>query len=96
MRQATQSSSRPPASVSPMISQQLGGDRGEAHAQHGRADHAPEDDPGPVLGRQAGHGQADDDGVVARHHQVDQHDLDEGEDEPVTEAQSFHVRTPGP
>lgn len=67
--------------------QQLGGEQGEDDAQHGGGADAPQDGAAPLIGRQAGRGHADDDGVVAGQRHVDDHDLDEGgklgEREPV-------------
>ena len=77
MRQATHSSSRPPARVRPMICSSWV----VIAAKPMRSTVAPATPQKmilvAVLRRQAGHRHADDDGVVARHHQVDQDDLEQ-------------------
>ena len=57
--------------------QQLGGDDGEQDAQARRGQDAQHEHPGALAFGQAGGDKADDDGVVAGQHQVDQDDLDE-------------------
>ena len=58
--------------------QELGGGGGKTDAQHRRGDDAHEDRLGALFFRQAGCGQADHDGIVARQHQVDHDDLEQG------------------
>jgi hypothetical protein len=57
--------------------QQLDGDGGEADAHQRRGRDAPDDRLAPLVGRQARRGHADDDGVVARQHDVDEENLAE-------------------
>ena len=54
---------------------QLHGDAGKGDAQHNSARDAPEDHPCPQLRRDPGGREADDDGVVAGQHDVDDDDL---------------------
>ncbi|MGY4470624.1 hypothetical protein ACVWWK_006333 [Bradyrhizobium sp. LB9.1b] len=55
--------------------QKLGRDAGKDDAQGGGGDDADDNGAPALLGRQAGCGKADDDGVVAGEHEVDQDDL---------------------
>ena len=57
--------------------QQLGRDAGEDDAQASGGDDADDDGAPALLGRQARRGKADDDGVVAGQHEVDQDDLEQ-------------------
>ena len=60
--------------------EQLHGDRGKEDAQHDRRGDAPEDHPAANFLGNARGGKTDDDGVVARQHQVDHDDVDEGDE----------------
>ena len=57
--------------------QKLGGDAGKADAQHGGRDDADEDRLVALVLGKAGRSQANDDGVVARQHEIDHDDLAE-------------------
>ena len=65
--------------------EQLGGERRQAHAQDDGGDQSPEDHLAAHDLRHARRGHADDDDIVARQNDVDQHDLDEREETAVTE-----------
>ena len=65
--------------------QQFDRDRGERDAQQRRRPDADQNGALAPLGRQAGGGEPDDDRVVARQHQVDHDDLQEGGDRGLCE-----------
>ena len=58
--------------------QQLDGDAGEADAHQRGGGDAPEDHLEALVLRKSGGSEPNDDGVVAREHQVDHHDLEQG------------------
>ena len=68
----------PPANGSPTICRSWVVRGGEPDTQHRGRDDADQDGFGPLLLGQAGGGQADHDGVVARQDQVDHDHLEEG------------------
>lgn len=61
--------------------QEFGRDQGEADAHHRGGADADDDRLPAQVGRQAGGGHADDDGVVSGQDQVDHNDLQEGREE---------------
>ena len=75
--QHTQSSSKPPARVRPMISSSWVVASAKHDAQDGRGGDTDQDDLAALFLGQAGCGHADDDRVVARQHQIDHDDLAE-------------------
>jgi hypothetical protein len=58
--------------------QELNGDAGKGNAEGGRRANADDECLVALIGRQAGSGEAYNDGVVAGEHQVDENDLEEG------------------